>query len=54
MSLWCNGWHTCLEYGRSWIIICCFSTIQAVLRSKSKDWLAQDQDNLCGATCLYM
>ena len=26
--------------------ICCFSSKHAVLRSKSKDWLAQNQDNV--------
>jgi hypothetical protein len=26
--------------------ICCFSTKQVVLRRKSKDWLAQNQDNV--------
>ena len=30
--------------------ICCFSAMHASLRRKSKDWLAQDQDNVseCG------
>jgi hypothetical protein len=27
--------------------ICCFSAKNAALRRKSKDWLAQNQDNLC-------
>ena len=46
-----------LECGRSWvhdrvktndyeISICCFSTKHAVLRRKSKDWLARNQDNV--------
>ena len=26
--------------------ICCFSTKHAVLRRKSKDWLARNQDNV--------
>ena len=26
--------------------ICCFSAKQAALRSKSKDWLAQNRDNV--------
>ena len=26
--------------------MCCFSTKQAALRSKSKDWLARNQDNV--------
>ena len=26
--------------------ICCFSTKHTALRRKSKDWLAQDQDNV--------
>jgi hypothetical protein len=26
--------------------ICCFSSKQAALRSKSKDWLAQNQNNV--------
>ena len=26
--------------------ICCFSAKQAALRRKSKDWLAQNQDNV--------
>jgi hypothetical protein len=26
--------------------ICCFSTKHAALRRKSKDWLAQNQDNV--------
>ena len=26
--------------------ICCFSTKHATLRSKSKDWLARNQDNV--------
>ena len=26
--------------------ICCFSAKHAALRSKSKDWLAQNQDNV--------
>jgi hypothetical protein len=26
--------------------ICCFSTKHAVLRMKSKDWLARNQDNV--------
>ena len=26
--------------------ICCFSTKHAALRSKSKDWLAQNQNNV--------
>ena len=34
--------------------ICCFSAKYAALRRKSKDWLAQNQDNLSEwATCLY-
>ena len=28
--------------------ICCFSTKQAALRSRSKDWLAQNQNNVFG------
>jgi hypothetical protein len=28
------------------ISICCFSTKHAALRTKSKDWLAQNQDNV--------
>jgi hypothetical protein len=28
--------------------ICCFSTKQATLRRKSKDWLARNQDNVSG------
>jgi hypothetical protein len=28
------------------ISICCFSAKHAALRSKSKDWLAQNQDNV--------
>jgi hypothetical protein len=31
------------DYG---IDICCFSTKHAVLRSKSKDWFAQSQNNV--------
>ena len=27
--------------------ICCFSAKHAALRRKSKDWLAQNQDNVC-------
>jgi hypothetical protein len=41
------------KWGRSWaqandykIRSCCFSTSQADLRSKSKDWLARIQDNV--------
>ena len=33
--------------------MCCFFAKHAVLRRKSKDWLALHQDNVsCGATCL--
>ena len=33
--------------------MCCFHNRYTVLRSKSKDWLALNQDNVCdGATCL--
>ena len=33
--------------------ICCFSAMHATLRRKSKDWLAQNQDNVSDAvTCL--
>jgi hypothetical protein len=33
--------------------ICCLSAKHAALRSKSKDWLAQNQDNVSAwATCL--
>ena len=28
------------------IAICCFSTKHAALRTKSKDWLARNQDNV--------
>jgi len=28
------------------IYICCFSPKNAVLRSKKKDWMAQNQDNM--------
>jgi hypothetical protein len=28
--------------------ICCFSAKHTVLRKKSKDWLARNQDNVCG------
>ena len=28
------------------IVICCFSTKHAALRRKSKDWLAQTQNNV--------
>jgi hypothetical protein len=28
------------------IVICCFSGKQAALRRKSKDWLAQNQNNV--------
>jgi hypothetical protein len=37
------------------ICVCGFSAKHATLRSKSKDWLAQNQDNVCqsGATCLH-
>jgi len=30
------------------IDICCFSTKYAALNRKSKDWLAQNQDNVSG------
>ena len=30
----------------------CFSDKLTALRSKSKDWLARNQDNVSGATCL--
>ena len=55
---WCNGLHAHLECGTSWfkpwsgqtkdykIGICCFSAKHAALRRKSKDWLAQNQDNV--------
>ena len=33
--------------------ICCFSSKHATLRSKIKDWLARNQNNVSsGATCL--
>jgi hypothetical protein len=33
--------------------ICCFSTKHALLRSKSRDWLALNQDNVSSAaTCI--
>jgi hypothetical protein len=53
---WCNGWHVDLECRISWIWapvgqtkdydigIYYFSTNHITLRSKSKDWLAQNQD----------
>ena len=36
------------------VSICWFSAKHAALRSKSKDWLKRNQDNMCvsGATCL--
>ena len=34
--------------------ICCFSAKHMVLRRKSKDWLAQNKDNVCKwVTCLF-
>ena len=57
---WCNGWHVDLEFTLSTgfhefeprlcqtkdyeIGICYFFTNHRTLRSKSKDWLAQNQD----------
>ena len=45
-----------LECGRSWVLapvrsdykigICCFSAKNAALRSKNKDWLARNQNNV--------
>jgi hypothetical protein len=52
---WCNSEHACLQYIMDpWscqskdyeICICCFSAKNSVLRSKSKDWLARNQDNV--------
>ena len=34
------------------ICICCFSAKHTTSRSKSKDWLARNQNNVCGGTCL--
>ena len=55
---WWNCWRARLDCGRSWvrvpigsnkdhnISICCLSAKQAALRRKSKDCLAQNQDNV--------
>jgi hypothetical protein len=32
--------------------ICCFPTNHAALRSKSKDWLAPNQDNVTKWSCM--
>jgi hypothetical protein len=34
------------------ICICCFFAKHAALRRKSKDWLAQNQDNVSAKCCL--
>jgi len=34
--------------------ICCLSAEDTALRSKSKNWLARNQDNVSGMTCLSM
>ena len=34
------------RWGQTKIGICCFSSKHAALRRKSKDWLAQNQDNV--------
>ena len=51
---WCNCWHACLKCGRSgWVkpktvkfVFVCFSAKHAALRSKNKNWLAWNQDNV--------
>ena len=63
-----NGWSVHLECRRSWfrtrvgsnqtIGICFFSAKHAEFRSKSKNWLARNQDNVseCGnmSTCILL
>ena len=34
--------------------ICCFSTIHTALRSKNKDWLAWNQDNVSNWSNMYI
>jgi len=57
---WCNGQQDRLEWDRSLVLvsvasnqrkyyeigICCLSTKHAALRSKNKDWLARNHDNV--------
>jgi hypothetical protein len=55
---WCNGYYAYLKCGRSWgesqsgqtkdyeIGICCFSDKHAASMSKSKDWLAQNNNDV--------
>ena len=47
---WCNKWLACSpQSGQTKdynIGICCFSTKNAALRKKSKDWFARNQDNV--------
>ena len=47
-DLWCDGKHDCLMCGNSWVqaCFCCYPNKQTALRSKSKDWLARNQDNV--------
>ena len=41
---WCNGRSGQIKDYE--IGICCFSTMHAALKRKSKDWLAQSRDNV--------
>ena len=42
-----RGFETCLGQTKdNKICICCFSAKPAVLKSKSKDWLALNQENV--------
>ena len=43
----CRGFEPWLGQTKDYKIgICCFSTKHAALRSKSKDWLARNQNNV--------
>ena len=43
MDWWCKGYPVHLEAGRSWVGIC---PSHAALRSKSKDYMTWNQDNV--------
>ena len=46
--LWCRSWvsATSGQIKDYKIGICCFSAKHTTIRSKSKDWLAQNQNNV--------
>ena len=44
-----RGFEPRSGYTKDYILgMCCFSAKHAALRRKSKDWLARNQNNMCG------